>query len=128
MILWTLPGNLKAWTTCAQDVDEAAHAESLLADGLIPAGATWEIVPDLPADIAAALAAQAATRKALDDGIAADTATLKADNALRALMKASPAQIDTWVTNNVTDLAGARVAIKMLAKAVSVLARARLES
>jgi hypothetical protein len=42
---------------------------------------------------------------------------------LVALRQMTPAQIQTWVTNNVTNLAQAQDAIKTLAIAVSILAR-----
>jgi|GEM_PF-5605299 hypothetical protein len=72
------------------------------------------------ADEAARLAAHAALK--------ADLSTLRADAALKALMRSSPAQIDAWVAANVTDLASARNAIRLLARAVSVVARNVLES
>jgi hypothetical protein len=39
------------------------------------------------------------------------------------LLNATPAQIETWVDNNVTDLASAKEALKLLAKAVAFGAR-----
>ncbi len=41
------------------------------------------------------------------------------------LLSATPAQIDAWIDNNVTDLASAKQALKVLAKAVSLGARRR---
>lgn len=72
----------------------------------------------------AAQAAAAAARAALD----ADVATLRGDNALKALMRSTPAQIDAWTAANITDLASARNAIRLLARAVSVLARNVLDA
>lgn len=48
---------------------------------------------------------------------------VKADNAVRALLKATPDQIDSYIDTNVTDLASAKQVIATLAKAVSVLAQ-----
>lgn len=66
MILWTMPGGAKTWTACADGVIEAAHADKLLADGIMPAGSTYEIVDTLPAGEVAKLekAARNARRKA----------------------------------------------------------------
>lgn len=44
---------------------------------------------------------------------------IKAD----VLTKSSPAQIDNWIDTNVTDMASARTALKVLAKAVFMLYR-----
>jgi hypothetical protein len=128
MILWTYPNASQGLTACAEGVDEAAHAAELIAGGLVPAGSAWEIVAEVPAAMAAAILAKQTAAATLAAGIAADTATLKADNAMRNLMKATPAQIDAWVAANVTDLASARNAIRLLARAVSVIARAQLEN
>lgn len=46
-----------------------------------------------------------------------------ADNQVRALLKATPAQIDAYVDANVTSLASAKVALATLARAVSILAQ-----
>ena len=48
MILWTLPDNSTAWTTCADGIDEAAHAAQLLADGRIPDGSTYTLADTIP--------------------------------------------------------------------------------
>lgn len=51
----------------------------------------------------------------------ADVATMQGDNALKALLKARPDQINTYIDTNVTDLASAKDVLKILARAVSVL-------
>lgn len=50
---------------------------------------------------------------------------LTADPRWAALKAASPAQIDTWLTANVTDVASARRVLKVLLLAVQALARTR---
>lgn len=51
----------------------------------------------------------------------ADLATMQGDNPLKALLKARPDQINTYIDTNVTDLASAKDVLKILARAVSVL-------
>jgi hypothetical protein len=67
------------------------------------------------------------TAKAADDAEVAQLTTdlnaIKAIPALTALVRMSPAQIDTWATANITTVATARDAIATLAKVVAVLAR-----
>lgn len=75
-----------------------------------------------------ARAADEAARFAKYAAIKADIATLRGDNALRALIRSTPAQIDAWCTANITDLASARNAIRLLARAVSILARDALDN
>ena len=70
-----------------------------------------------------AMAAAQASRAALEAGIKADAATLRGDADLRSMVGMNPAQIDAWVNANVTDLASARNAIRLLARGLSVLAR-----
>lgn len=53
----------------------------------------------------------------------ADAAATKANNQIRALLNASPDQIETWITNNVTDLQSARAVLIRLAQALSAIAR-----
>lgn len=57
------------------------------------------------------------TQEQLDTTVASQYAKLV------ALRNMTPAQVQTWVTNNVTDLATAKDAIMTLAIAVGVLAR-----
>lgn len=52
-----------------------------------------------------------------------DTEALKADNQVTALLKARPAQINNYIDANVTNLAEAKAVLKILARAVSVLAQ-----
>lgn len=72
MILWSMPDGSTSWTSCNKGddsrpgIDEASHAEELLAAGIVPAGSTFEIVDTLPAGEVAKLekAARNARRKA----------------------------------------------------------------
>lgn len=57
------------------------------------------------------------------DKDAEDAEAAKSYSKLKALIDMSPAQVQTWVTANVTTLAQAQDAIKTLAIAVSILAR-----
>lgn len=89
----------------------------------LAAGNTPEpyVAPAPPAPSAAEVAAQAeiAARAAL--------ATALQSNALVAnYINATPTQVDTWVNNNVVDLASAKVALRALAYVVALLARERL--
>ena len=52
-----------------------------------------------------------------------DIAAAKANAKLTALKGMTPAQVQTWVANNVTNLSQAQDAIATLAVAVSILAR-----
>jgi hypothetical protein len=54
---------------------------------------------------------------------AEDIAAAKAYTKLKALQQMSPAQVQTWVAANVTNLAQAQDAIATLAIAVSILSR-----
>jgi len=52
-----------------------------------------------------------------------DAALIKQNADVRALINASPAQIETWITNNVTDLPAARTVLIRLTQAVSAIGR-----
>lgn len=52
-----------------------------------------------------------------------DRAAIKKDAALMALVNARPAQINNWVDTNVTTIAGARVALKIILRMLAILAR-----
>ena len=52
-------------------------------------------------------------------------ADLEADPRWRAMKTATPAQVDTWLTGNVVDLASARRVLKLLILAVQLLAKTR---
>ena len=52
-----------------------------------------------------------------------DAAAIKQDNAVKQLINASPDQIETWITNNVTNLAEAKAVLIRLTKALSAVAR-----
>lgn len=88
--------------------------ENYLAWAAIPGNIT-ESVPPFTAE---ELAAQAQHQKDI-----ADIAEAKTYTKLRALQDMTPTQIQTWATNNVTNLAQARDAITTLAIAVSILSR-----
>lgn len=68
-------------------------------------------------------AANAATAAASAE--AARVASIRADagytNLLDAIKAATPAQIDTYLDNNVTDLASARAVLKRMAKLLAVV-------
>lgn len=52
IILWTYPDASTVWTACNLDMDAQAlqdHAEALLTAGVVPAGASYQIVDALPA-------------------------------------------------------------------------------
>lgn len=57
---------------------------------------------------------------------AAIVSTLRANALVTALATRTPAQIDSWITANVTDLPSAINAIRLLAYVVALLARERL--
>lgn len=52
-------------------------------------------------------------------------AALEADPRWQAIKTATPDQVETWLTNNVTNLASARRVLKILVLAVQKLARTR---
>lgn len=52
-----------------------------------------------------------------------DRQALVNDSMAEALFKARPDQINTYIDNNVTDLASAKAVLKILARAVSLLAK-----
>jgi len=64
-----------------------------------------------------------AAKEAEKATVAADREAVLADSILRALMNASPTQIETYITNNVTDLVSARRVLIKLAQAISAVAR-----
>ena len=72
------------------------------------------------------------TQQEIDDTAAQtarqeDLAAIKADAQVLALLKARPDQINTYMDNNFTDLAGAREIQKIIARAVAVLAQTLLK-
>lgn len=52
-------------------------------------------------------------------------ADLEADPRWQAMRTATPAQVETWLAANVTDLASARRVLKLLVMAVQIVARTR---
>lgn len=95
-----------------------ATYQAWLAAGNVPAP---YVAPAPPAPSAAELAADAelAARAAI-------VTTLRANNLVTALATRTPAQIDSWIGANVTDLPSAINAIRLLAYVVALLARERL--
>lgn len=91
-------------------------------------GYTWTIVAltqqEQDAREARLAAEQAAQALAAAD--AADLATAKADSVVRYIVTRTPAEINTYVQTNVTNLATAKDLIAKLAVAVSVLAKDKL--
>jgi len=77
----------------------------------------WEVT-----QIITALTAQEQTDYATVTARNEDVDLLKADAEVLALLKARPAQINNYIENNVTNLAEAKTVLKILARAVSVLA------
>ena len=77
----------------------------------------WEVT-----QIITALTAQEQTDYATITARNEDVDLLKADAEVLALLKARPAQINNYIENNVTNLAEAKTVLKILARAVSVLA------
>ena len=55
-----------------------------------------------------------------------DLAAVKGDAQVTAFLAMSPVQLTAWIDANVTNLAGAIIALKILAKAVLVIARRSL--
>lgn len=113
---------------------QPATADQLTAEYLA------ELVDDLPrmrpadavidfdklrADYQAALDAKAAA-DAVEAADEAAADTIRHDNRLRSLLTATPAQIETWIDNNVTNLAQAKDALAILALGLSMLARRQL--
>lgn len=99
------------------NADWAAY-QAWLAAGNTP---TPYVAPTPPAPSAAELAADAelAARAAI-------VTTLRGNALVTALATRTPAQIDTWITNNVVDLPSAINAIRLLAYVVALLTRERL--
>lgn len=62
-----------------------------------------------------------ATRTVQATQTAKARAAANADALMKQLATATPAQIDTWLTNNVTSVAQARTVLAMLIKAVAYL-------
>ena len=75
--------------------------------------------PAPPTSAQVAAAAELAARDTI-------RASLRNDSGIQALRNRTPAQVDAWIDNNVTDLASARTVLKLLARVVALLARERL--
>ena len=79
----------------------------------------WKDAGGMPDPIDPAYASQAAELASKQ----ADRAAARADALVTALASKTPAQIDTYIVNNVTDLASAKTVLRALAQVVGVLAR-----
>ena len=55
--------------------------------------------------------------------LASDTAALKVDSDVLALCKSRPADINSYIDTNVTDLASAKETMKTMARAIAVVAQ-----
>ena len=53
----------------------------------------------------------------------ASRAALRNDTEVRQLLRATPAQIDTYIDNNVTNIASAKEVIKIIARALAVVSQ-----
>ena len=84
----------------------------------LPEGHRW--VPHVTTQAEIDAKTEAATQEQDD---ADDKAAVKADQTLRNFVTMRPAQIDNYINNNVTDLASAKMVLKLLAKIVLVIAR-----
>ena len=83
----------------------------------------WVAAGNTPTPRDAQEVAYEAAQAAKDSQDAADAASARAHVKLKALSGMTPAQVQTWVASNVTNLAQAQDAIATLAIAVSILAR-----
>jgi hypothetical protein len=63
----------------------------------------------------------------LEDVQAEKKAEAKADAVLTTLVNATPADIDTWVENNVTDVQGVKDILKKILRLIGVLAKPVLD-
>ncbi|PHS71936.1 MAG: hypothetical protein COB22_05835 [Cycloclasticus sp.] len=75
---------------------------------------TWDIIALQQSDI---------DRRALDEADRQDKEAIKADNAVKALILATPIKIENYISKNVTDLASAKDLLITLAKAVSAIGK-----
>ena len=90
----------------------------------------WLSAPKTAAEVEAAEAAYLAhvaaiQQKNLDDAV--DDAQTKGDAAIQALIAKRPAEIDTWVDANITDLASARNLFKKIIKVIRLYAKKEFE-
>jgi len=92
-------------------------------DGSQDATITVGMVPISEAQFQAMSAAVVEAPGAADVKLAADAATARQYAKLQALINMTPAQVQAWVSANVTTLAAAQDAITTLAVAVSILGR-----
>lgn len=119
ILSYAFPGS---WVRAAANyTGDGSDLQSWLDDNI-----EWTGAPVTAAEIIAAEAAFIAWRDAKLQEVAdeaADEVAIKGDATVRNLITARPAQIEAYITNNVTDLASARDVLTILAKAVSVLGK-----
>jgi len=77
----------------------------------------WEVI-----QVITALTQQEQDAIAVRTARQEDIAAMKADAEVLALLKARPSAINNYIDNNVTNLAEAKTVLKILARAVAVLA------
>lgn len=92
--------------------------------------ATEQLVPGTPVEVngvwqqtavVEALSPEVVAEKAADADAVADRTALKQDAQVMALLKARPAQIDSYIENNVSNLTEAKEVLKIIARAVAVV-------
>lgn len=102
-----LPGRTAAWLAYLAWVSAGGQPE--------PMDTTEPPLSDAEIAARAELAAQEALRQ-----------QLRGMTVIQQLRGRTPADIDTWIQTNVTDLASAKVVLRILAYVVALLARERL--
>ena len=115
---------LAAWNV-APLVVQADPTFNPLTEKLVPGapvfGTEWTITKVVVALSAEEAAAAVKTQNGKDD-----EATLKSDVQVLALLQARPTQINNYIDANVSNLAEAKDVLKILARAVAVLAKETL--
>jgi len=118
------PADFDDWASfdCVAVTQAAEPAYDAATQTIIPANAP-QLVNGAWVDgwIISDLSAEEIAEKAATEAHRADRDALKADNAVAALLKARPAQINSYIDANVTNLAEARAVLKILARAIAVL-------
>lgn len=83
----------------------------------VESGGSWSVTR-----VVTALTAEEQAQKAAESARAEDIAAMKADPQVLTLLKARPNQINSYIENNVTDLASAKDILKIYGRALAVLA------
>jgi hypothetical protein len=113
---WTSRGAYPVVETTRPVIDEATQR----IDGysITGSGSSWTQVWNV---VAKTQEEQDAYAESLEASSARQS--MRSDNEVRQLLKATPNQINNFIDNNVTDLDSAKDVLKRLARAVSVLGR-----